>query len=116
MPIWEDVDLVYPVPQRDEVDLLQARDGSLQSEISSADYPTYALRNELSGVVRALVGFGRDGQLASCRPLTSSGSAYLDNQTCSAIMLRTHFQFTPAAAAYSGLRYYVAAVRWVLPT
>ncbi len=83
--------------------------------VTSNDYPTEALRQELSGNVSFLLIIGKDGKPISCKIAHSSGVPMLDQQTCSLLERRAHF--TPARDAngdgVAGV--YLNRVRWVIP-
>jgi hypothetical protein len=113
--IWRDVDIVYPQVPFDERPPIGTGNGSLESKVSENDYPSLALREEIEGKVKILVGFRRDGEPASCRPIGSSGTAYLDNMTCKVAMRRLHFAFSGRISDFSGLRYETKDFRWVIP-
>ncbi len=79
------------------------------------DYPARALRYEWEGRVLILVGVGARGNVVSCRPLESSGQAFLDNEACTQMLRRGRYEFAegiqrPGATAYS-----LQPVAWVLP-
>lgn len=102
----------YP-PKRDfETAVL----GNSQGEFKIRyDYPARALRNEWEGRVLIIVGVGANGNVVSCRPLESSGHAFLDNEACAQMLRRGRYQFAegiqhPGATAYS-----LQPVAWVLP-
>lgn len=113
--IWRDVDIDYPPVPFDERPPIGTGNGTLGNTITSADYPRLALIEELEGRVKVLMGFARDGSPESCRPVGSSGTAYLDNVTCDVAMRRLRFAFSNRISDFSGLRYYVADIRWIVP-
>jgi protein TonB len=115
-PIWRNMDIVYPGLPTSTLTPIMSFEGSVKSSIDSLDYPRLALIEGLEGKVLALVGFGREGTPLSCRPLQSSGTAFLDNATCEVIMRRLRYDFASEIPQFSGKRYYVANVRWVMPT
>lgn len=76
----------------------QPRPAELRSgTISSDDYPASALSGRAEGVsvLRYLVG--EDGRVHKCLVERSSGSAALDDTTCS--LLRRRFRYRPAVDA-----------------
>lgn len=114
-PLWRDVDLVYPAPSRALLTMIRGDEGVLKSTIDNFDYPLLALREGMAGKVSALIGFVRDGSVWTCRPVLSSGTAYLDNATCEVITRRVRFEFNADVPKFMDQRYYVVAVRWILP-
>ncbi len=113
--IWRDVEIVYPAVPFDERPPIGTGNGMLGNTITAADYPRLALIEEIGGRVKVLMGFARDGSPESCRPVGSSGTAYLDNVTCEVAMRRLRFAFSKRISDFSGLRYYVTDVRWLVP-
>ncbi len=79
------------------------------------DYPTRALREEREGVTGFRVSVGTDGRATGCDVTSSSGSADLDQATCSNVMRRARFapatdgEGNPTTGSYS------SRVRWVIP-
>ena len=114
--IWKNVDIAYPPLSYRGITWLSKVDGTLRSKFDMRDYPRLALIEEVGGAVQIMVGFEREGVPVSCRPLTSSGTAYLDNQTCALAMTRLHFDFAPGTPPLSGTRYWSTSVRWLIPS
>ena len=79
------------------------------------DYPTRALREEREGVTGFRVTVGTDGRATGCDVTSSSGSADLDQATCSNVMRRA--RFTPATDGEGNptTGSYSSRVRWVVP-
>jgi protein TonB len=79
------------------------------------DYPTRALREEREGVTGFRVSVGTDGRATGCDVTSSSGSADLDQATCSNVMRRA--RFTPATDGEGNptTGSYSSRVRWVIP-
>lgn len=79
----------------------QARDAIPDSGrlrwITTEDYPTAALRENVQGVVAISVTIGVDGKVRSCLVTQSSGNQLLDDTTCRLYTKRAHF--TPARDA-----------------
>jgi len=65
--------------------------------ITTEDYPSTALRQNLQGVVVVSAMIGTDGKVRSCVVTQSSGSQLLDDTTCRLYTKRAHF--TPARDA-----------------
>ncbi|WP_408591191.1 energy transducer TonB [Novosphingobium sp.] len=89
--------------------------GSPGQWVTSNDYPSAALRNEVEGVVGFLLTIGVDGVPSGCEVAQSSASPDLDNQTCLLLMQRARFtpgtdgNGKPAASTYR------SSVRWQIP-
>jgi TonB family protein len=69
--------------------------GSLASVFSADDYPLEAQAAGQQGTVRFRLTVGADGRVSDCVVIQSSGSAALDERTCT--ILRTRATFIPAA-------------------
>lgn len=84
--------------------------------VTSNDYPSRALREELEGTTRFRLIVSADGRTSHCEVRESSGSLALDQTTCSTIRRRA--RFNPAidhqGAAIEGS--WTSAVRWQIPT
>ena len=65
--------------------------------ITTDDYPSAALRQNMQGVVVVSAMIGADGKVRSCVVTQSSGSQLLDDTTCRLYTRRAHF--TPARDA-----------------
>lgn len=66
--------------------------GRLPSLFSSDDYPAAAVRAGEEGAVGFRLDIGRDGRIAACTVIASSGSAVLDSTTCRLIEMRARFE------------------------
>lgn len=71
--------------------------GSLQGLISSDDYPAQALDRNEEGTVGYRLRVDAQGKVADCVIEISSGSGWLDSQTCRLMWLRA--RFSPARDA-----------------
>lgn len=82
---------------------------------TSNDYPSRALREEREGTTGFRVTVGTDGKVTDCQITRSSGSADLDDATCSNIRRRARFtpatdgDGNPTTGSYSN------SIRWVIP-
>lgn len=82
---------------------------------TSNDYPSRALREEREGTTGFRVTIGTDGKVIDCEITRSSGSADLDEATCSNIRRRARFtpatdgDGNPTTGSYSN------SIRWVIP-
>ncbi len=83
--------------------------------VSTADYPTAALRANEQGVTGFSVIVNAAGRVKACRITSSSGSPWLDATTCMLVTRRARFapavdkRNKPIEGMYSN------RVRWVLP-
>jgi len=88
-------------PPRQPLQPSQARDAIAGSDrlrwITTDDYPSAALRQNMQGVVVVSAMIGADGKVRSCVVTQSSGSQLLDDTTCRLYIRRAHF--TPARDA-----------------
>ncbi|MFM6933079.1 MAG: energy transducer TonB [Novosphingobium sp.] len=82
---------------------------------TTADYPSAALREEITGVTRFRLTVGIDGRVSQCEVTQSSGSAILDATTCSLVVRRARFNPATDAAGNLAIGTYSTAVRWVIP-
>lgn len=107
-------DLRYPPDDSAPAERLNPADGDMVVPPGGANYPPLLVRWGVQGRVQALLGVKSDGTITTCRPLESSGTAALDNATCSMFVRRAHYRFaTPPS--YMGLRFAKATVNWKLP-
>src|SRR3954469_4186307 len=83
--------------------------------ISPGDYPAQALRYDQEGIVEFQLGVDRKGKVVRCSIIRSSGAPALDEQTCSLVRLRAHFEPARDAAGRPVEGAYSSRVRWVLP-
>jgi protein TonB len=90
-----------PIPSLDPVRPSQAAgavpERNWRNWITTDDYPTAALRQEVQGTVIISVMIGTDGRVRSCLVTQSSGSKLLDDATCRLYTQRA--RFTPARDA-----------------
>ena len=64
---------------------------NLYQLFSEADYPAAAIRDGHEGATTFRLDVGRDGRVAACRIIGSSGSAILDVTTCQLLAARARF-------------------------
>ncbi|WP_157218585.1 hypothetical protein [Flavisphingomonas formosensis] len=116
-PGYVNTTIDYPPIETPVDQLLKKEDGSFNVSIGIDDYPAIAMRYHLESHSAALLGISRDGQVKTCRPVSTKGlqTAFLDNQTCIYFLRRGHFDFSPGAPIYDGLRYLRKATFWVNP-
>lgn len=69
----------------------------IKGRISSADYPRAAVEAGLGGRLVARYTVGANGRVVQCDIVESSGSAILDNTTCTLVVKR--FRYRPARDA-----------------
>jgi TonB family protein len=79
------------------------------------DYPARALRNEWEGRVKLIVGVGSNGNVVSCRPLETSGHAFLDNEACTQMLRRGRYEFAEGIERSAGTAYTLQPVVWAIP-
>lgn len=88
---------------------------SAQSYVTPDDYPASALAQRAAGRVKVQLAVGRDGRVAGCAVLSSSGSAVLDSVACRLLVRRA--RFTPAMDSNGNpaVGTIVQQVEWRLP-
>jgi TonB family protein len=85
------------------------------SWINADDYPAFAIKNKLTGVVRVELAVAENGRVSACTILESSGAYILDSLTCNLMLRRA--RFTPAldAAGKPAVGTFVQRVMWRHP-
>lgn len=83
--------------------------------VTTDDYPTEALMDNVSGITGFEVAIDKSGQVANCVVIVSSGSDSLDRATCNLVTLRARFQPAKDARGRPTTGAYRNRVRWVLP-
>lgn len=78
-------------------------------------YPAAAIRDHKQGRVVAVLAIDSTGAVSACSIKQSSGSADLDNATCSLALERGHFEPATDRKGRPVAAEYVLPVRWVLP-
>lgn len=89
--------------------------GNPGSWVSAGDYPSRAMRAELTGTVAFQVTVGVDGRVSGCRVTGSSGHAELDDATCRVVSRRARFDPASNEACQPAEGSYSSRVRWILP-
>ena len=112
VPGYSHAVILYPANDTPAERQLNQDDGHLRADFTSSDYPPLSLRWSLTGRVGVLLGITEYGEVATCRPLTSSGAAALDNATCALYVRRTKFQFDRGVSTYNRLRYTTSSITW----
>lgn len=79
------------------------------------DYPSRALREEREGTTGFRLTVGPDGKVVDCTVTRSSGSADLDEATCSNIRRRARFDPAKDGDGNPTTGSYASSVRWVIP-
>lgn len=79
--------------------------------ISTEDYPPAALDSRAQGAVGYTLTVDSAGKVTDCKIVSSSGSAALDDRTCSLLRDRARFNVATAEPA----RFYSSHIRWALP-
>lgn len=90
--------------------------GNVASWVTPDDYPTEALRQELSGVVIVVLGLDPSGRPEKCHVAVSSKVPVLDEQTCAVLMRRARYQPVSDAFGSPTRTATVERVRWLIPT
>jgi protein TonB len=82
--------------------------------VTRNDYPGQAVREGWTGVTRFRLTVGRDGRVADCAVIGSSGHDLLDTTACARISSRARFKTATddTGAATTGV--YIGSIRWEL--
>lgn len=83
--------------------------------VSTNDYPSAALREEREGRVTFRATVGIDGRVSDCIVVQSSGSADLDEVTCTNVKRRARFQPATDAAGEPTVGEWSNFVNWSIP-
>lgn len=83
--------------------------------VTQNDYPSEALREEISGVTGFRLAVGTDGRVSQCEILSSSGSSLLDATTCTLMTRRARFNPARGGDGQPTLGFYSNRIRWVIP-
>lgn len=83
--------------------------------IITDDYPSRALREEREGPTGFRLTVGADGLVTACEITSSSGSADLDERTCSLVTRRARFHPALNAEGQPTTGTYASRVNWVIP-
>lgn len=89
--------------------------GNLGMWITTADYPSSALRKEMQGVTEFRVAVDIAGRVSECTVTVSSGHNVLDKETCENIERRARFSpaTDPDGQPVTGT--FSSSVRWSIP-
>lgn len=85
------------------------------SWVNVNDYPSSALREEISGLVRFALTIDTEGGVAACEVTESSGSEVLDQTACSLMVERARFEPARDATGKATTGTWQSAVRWEIP-
>lgn len=83
--------------------------------ITSDDYPSAAQRNNEEGVTAIAYDIGVDGRISNCRVTSSSGSATLDETTCTLSTRRARYKPAQDAAGNPIASKGTRRIRWQIP-
>ncbi len=83
--------------------------------VTPADYPPTALREDIGGLVRFVLGVSVDGSVTDCTVRESSGDAALDNATCTLLKARARFEPATNARGEPTVGTWKSSVRWEIP-
>jgi protein TonB len=103
-----------PMPTGRPATALSAR-GNPGSWVVNDDYPAAALRAGEAGTVGFRLYVDETGTVSACYVTSSSGSAILDNTTCSLMKRRARFNPARDAAGQPIPAYYSNRLRWEIP-
>lgn len=104
----------YPANDVPETLRLPADEGHVEIELYKDDNPLRWRSHRSERSIRMLIGVTAAGAIETCRPLSSSGIALLDNSTCELLVRKGRFVFRDAQS-YTDLRYTVQGLRWGPP-
>lgn len=105
---------MLPSPEEPPANRAVSARGNPGYWVTPDDYPHAALREGRRGITGFRVTVGTDGRVIDCQITDSSGSADLDDATCSNVSRRARFAPAlqggqPVESSYSN------RVRWILP-
>lgn len=83
--------------------------------VTSADYPTEALRQEIGGTVVTALAVNVSGRIDTCRVVISSNSALLDERTCTVLTQRARYSPAQDRAGKPMPATTLLRVRWSIP-
>jgi TonB family protein len=89
--------------------------GGIVGVFSYNDYPMAAIRNEEQGTAGVRFWVGKDGKARDCEVVESSGSALLDDQTCSIIVQRGRFEPARTSSGEPVVSIGFQRIRWEIP-
>ena len=118
-PGYANTQIVYPPDEIPADQHLHVADGTFAVQMKSSDYPNLALKYDLKSRSKVLLGIDRLGRVMSCRPLSNGSgpnSVFLDNYSCRILPKRGEFELAPSAPTYTGLRYLVRNIYWIVPS
>lgn len=89
--------------------------GNPASWVTTDDYPSRGLHDELQGVVRVRLDVGIDGKVSDCTVTASSGEAILDAAACAKLKARGRFDPATDGSGAKVPGTWSTSVRWTLP-
>jgi len=105
---------VLPPPKPSEAKPAQIK-GDPSFGITSDDYPSSSQRNGEEGVTSIAYDIGVDGRISNCRVTGSSGSATLDETTCTLSTRRARYKPAQDAAGNPIPSHGTRRIRWQIP-
>lgn len=90
--------------------------GDMANWVTTNDYPTEALRQELGGTVIVVLALDQAGVPERCNVAVSSKVPVLDAQTCAVLMRRARYQPVKDGSGNPAKAATVERVRWLIPT
>jgi protein TonB len=105
---------VLPPPKPSEAKPAQIK-GDPSFGITSDDYPSSSQRNGEEGVTAIAYDIGVDGRISNCHVTGSSGSATLDETTCTLSTRRARYKPAQDAAGNPIPSHGTRRIRWQIP-
>lgn len=84
--------------------------------VTTEDYPSWAVRYEVNGMVRFSVDVDAEGRVTACEIVDSSSVPELDELTCAKISERASFRPARDAKGKAVAGKWANAVRWQIPS
>ena len=106
--------VVAPPPKPSEAKPAQIK-GDPSFGITSDDYPSSSQRNGEEGVTSIAYDIGVDGRISNCKVTGSSGSATLDETTCTLSTRRARYKPAQDAAGNPIPSHGTRRIRWQIP-
>lgn len=108
--------IIKPLPSVDIVEAVGAKPRNDATRwVTTSDYRSRWIREEMTGVVAYRVGIGTDGGVDNCSVTRSSGHAQLDEATCKLVSHRAKFDPARNTKDQKVTGSYSGSVLWQLP-
>lgn len=92
-----------------------APSNNINGWVTTDDYPSGPLRNEIEGIAGYRVIVGSNGRVASCEITRSSGNSQLDGTTCRKITQRARFEAATDETGAKVVGSFTGSVVWEIP-